>query len=70
MQKGTLTMSRLNQLFNWTCPECNFKNTNDLTSNETEPPYCANCDVRCDVYIDIQIQVTKVVPHKQSEGTQ
>lgn len=60
-------MSRLYQTFNWTCPECNHTNTNDLISNETEPPYCVNCDVRCDVYIDIQIQITKVVPYSKRQ---
>ncbi|UUD44694.1 hypothetical protein [Bacillus pumilus] len=60
-------MSRLDQKFNWTCPKCNHTNTNDLYSNEIEPSRCSNCDVLCDVYINIQIQVTKVVSYQKTE---
>lgn len=55
-------MSRLNQLFDWECPVCKHKNTNDLYSNETEQPLCSNCNERCDVYLDININVREVVP--------
>jgi transposase-like protein len=61
-------LSRLNQLFNWNCPICQHRNTNDLYSNETERPSCLNCNEQCDVYLDIKISVREVVPKGKIES--
>ncbi|MFE5473862.1 hypothetical protein [Bacillus safensis] len=53
-------MNSLNQKFNWTCPECDHINTDDL--NSTEQPYCANCHMKPRVW-RIPIKQSNLTDH-------